>query len=61
MEQNRTNNYKFIEHEAVMYEGSIARIEDRAMWHDGRNIYLIQTPNHMFKYVFEENLERYIG
>lgn len=54
-------DYKFIEHEAVWCEGEIARIEDMAVDANGRHIYLIQTASHRYKYVYEENLEVYIG
>lgn len=61
MEQNRTTNYKFREHEAVVWNGQMARIEDTAVDVTGRNIYLIQTAQHRYHYVYEEDLEVYIG
>lgn len=54
-------DYKFIEHEAVWYNDQIARVEDRAIDINNKKVYLIQTTNHRYLYVYEEDLERYIG
>lgn len=53
-------DYKFIEHEAVWYNDQIARVEDRAVDINNKKVYLIQTTNHRYLYVYEEDLERYI-
>lgn len=52
---------KFIFHQAVVYNDIIARVEEINLWHDGRTIYLIQTCDHKYKYIFEEDLQDYIG
>lgn len=54
-------DYKFTEHEAVIWNDQIARVEDRVVDINNKNICLIQTPSHRYHYVYEENLERYIG
>lgn len=53
-------DYKFTEHEAVWYNDQIARVEDRAVDVHNKKVYLIQTTNHCYLYVYEEDLERYI-
>ena len=53
--------FKFIIHEAVWYKDKVARIEDTAVAPDGRNIYLIQTSNHLYIYAYEDELQEYIG
>ena len=53
--------YKFVEHEAVVWNGQIARVEDTAVDATGRNIYLIQTTSHRYHWVYEKDLEVYIG
>ena len=54
-------NFKYIIHEAVWYKDKVARIEDTATDAQGRNVYLIQTSNHYYFYVFEGELKQYIG
>ncbi len=61
MGQIKPPDYKFIEHEAVVWNDQMARVEDRAIDVTGRNVYLIQTASHRYHYVYEEDLERYIG
>lgn len=54
--------YKFILHEAVIYQGKIARIEDMAVDKDRKNIYLIQiSATQEYFYAYEDELEQYIG
>lgn len=53
--------FKFNIHDAVWYKDMIARIEDTAVDAQGKHIYLIQTSNHIYRYVYEEDLEQYIG
>ena len=59
MEEKR--EFKFIIHEAVWYKDKVARIEDTAVAPDRRNIYLIQTSNHLYLYAYEDELQEYIG
>ena len=59
MEEKR--EFKFIIHEAVWHNDKVARIEDTAVAPDGRNIYLIQTSNHLYIYAYEDDLQEYIG
>ena len=59
MEEKR--EFKLIVHEAVWYKDKVARIEDTAVAPDGRNIYLIQTSNHLYIYTYEDELQEYIG
>ena len=54
-------DYKFDIHTAVMYEGKIARVEDRAVKENGNEVYLIQTANHRYYWVDETELEEYVG
>ena len=52
---------KFIIHEAVLYDGKIARVEEIAVAADGEYLYLVQFTNHFYKWIPEQQLERYIG
>lgn len=61
MEIDTKVDYKFIEHEAVWFGDQIARVEDRAVDINGRNVYLIQTTNHICRWVEEKDLGVYIG
>lgn len=55
------SDFKFIIHEAVWYKDNIARIEKQEITKDNDKVYLIQTSNHHYLYVKENELERYIG
>lgn len=53
---------KFIIHEAVLYKGQIARIEDYlGVDAERENLYLVQFPNHMYRCIKESDLEVYVG
>lgn len=55
------NEFRFDIHDAVWYNDEIARVEDKAVDVKGQNIYLIQTASHRYHYVYEEDLQIYIG
>ena len=52
---------KYEIHDAVWYKDHIARIEDSGVDANNKRLYLIQTANHYYYYVYEEDLEVYIG
>ena len=55
------HRFKFEIHDAVWYGDRIGRIEDRAIDGKGEEIYLVQLSNHHYHWVYEKDLEVYIG
>lgn len=48
-------------HDAVVYNDTIGRIEDRAIDSHEREVYFVQFINHRYRWLPIEDLERYIG
>ena len=61
MVEIRHPEFKFKVEDAVVWEGKMAKVEECHFDGAGKNVYLIQTANHLYHYVYEENLEVYIG
>ena len=56
-----TQSHKFEIKDAVWYGEHIGRVEDIGVDAQGRLLYLVQLSNHRCHWVYEENLEVYIG
>ena len=54
-------DWKFEIHDAVVYNDTMGRIEDRAINAQRQEVYLVQFTNHLFRWLPVENLEEYIG
>ena len=48
-------------HDAVVYNDTLGRVEDRAIDINEQEVYLVQFANHMYRWLPAEELEVYIG
>ena len=53
--------WKFEIHDAVWFGDRIGRVEDHAVDKDDKEIYLIQLSNHRYMWIYEKDLQEYIG